>query len=181
MSLSNKSNILSNDDLKRINSWINKLKEMKPLDKKQRVKKAKSKLKLNYKKIGAGCNRIVYDINHRYVLKVAITKRGIKNNEIEFNIYKHCPDQLREHLCPVKEIGYGWIIMDKMSKKVPKSSYYNRKRTEMFNEFKNNGIEAKDLQWSNLALSKSGKITVFDYGNFNMPSKNIIYKKKRKK
>ncbi|MFC7395317.1 hypothetical protein [Scopulibacillus cellulosilyticus] len=181
MSGSNQSYILSNDDIKQINSWVNKIRIMDHLSRKQWIDKAKNELRLKYKVIGAGRNRIVFDVNNKYALKVVITKRGFINNEIEFKIYKHCPDHLKKHFVPVREFGFGWIIMDKMEKKVPRNSYYKRKKEELKEKLRKNGIEPKDVKWVNSALSKSGEITVFDYGNFSMPSKGIIYKKKRKK
>ncbi|MFC7394393.1 hypothetical protein [Scopulibacillus cellulosilyticus] len=181
MSASNHSSILSKDDIKQITSWAKKIKKIDHLSKKQRINKAKNELKLKYKVIGAGRNRIVFDVNNRYALKVVITEKGLKNNEIEFKIYKHCPDHLRKHLCPVKEIGFGWIIMDKMKKKVPRNKLYKRKKQKLKKKFQKNGIVPKDVKWANTALSKSGDITVLDYGIFSIPSKGIKIKKRRKK
>jgi hypothetical protein len=74
--------------------------------KSQRANKAKEILQLKYKKIGNGWQRIVYDLNNGYVLKVALTKKGIQCNKKEFKIYNHCRADLRKHLCPVKEVGH---------------------------------------------------------------------------
>jgi hypothetical protein len=81
--------------------------QYKDKSKSERASRAKTILQLKHEMIGNGRNRIVYDLNNRYVLKIAITKWGIQNNKTEFKIYKHCPVGLREHLCLVKEAGHG--------------------------------------------------------------------------
>ncbi|MBY0062107.1 hypothetical protein H7K08_09760 [Priestia aryabhattai] len=133
--------------------------------KSQRANKAKEILQLKYKNIGNGWQRIVYDLNNGYVLKVALTKKGIQCNKREFKIYNHCLADLRKHLCRVKEVGHGWIIMKKMSIKVPKR-IYQEKLPRLKKKFLAAGIKPRDMSNSNVRLSKKGKITVIDYGHF---------------
>jgi len=143
-------------------------------DKKRKAEKAKSILKLEYKMIGYGEHRIVYDLNNKYVLKIAITKWGLKSNKAEFEIYKNCPPELREHLCPAKELGYGWIIMKKISLKVPENEIYDEKLSQLKNRFLKAGIIAKDINRYNMRLSEEDKIIIIDYGNFKQISSSDL-------
>ncbi|MES9774994.1 hypothetical protein [Priestia megaterium] len=158
---------LSNWEMKPIKLWLLKMYHYKDKSKSERANKAKTILQLKHKMIGNGRNRIVYDLNNGYVLKIAITKWGIQNNKTEFKIYKHCPVDLREHLCLVKEAGHGWIIMEKMQVEVP-DEIYDKGLIKLKNKFLDARIKPKDMWKSNMRLSKKGKITVVDYGNFIM-------------
>jgi len=157
---------LSKREIQSINVWISKMRNYK--DNKQKIKKAKSILKLKYKVIGYGYHRIVYDLNNNYVLKIAIRGRGLRSNKTEFEIYKNCPPKLREHLCPVKEFGHGWIIMEKFSLEVPKNEIYNEKLSRLKKRFLKAGIIPEDIKKSNMMLSKENKIIIIDYGNFKL-------------
>ncbi|MCJ7992691.1 hypothetical protein MUB15_31750 [Priestia sp. OVS21] len=161
------SDFLSKKEVKSIKLWLSKMDHYKNSSKSQRANKAKKILKLKYKKLGNGRQRIVYDLNNGYVLKVALSQSGIQNNKTEFKIYKHCPADLRKHLCLVKEVGYGWIIMKKMNIEVP-NKIYNKKLPELKAKFLAAGIKPRDMEINNIRLSKKGKITVVDYGNFIM-------------
>ncbi|PLS18766.1 hypothetical protein CVD28_06525 [Bacillus sp. M6-12] len=115
--------ILSNDDLMSINLWILNLEHQRIKDSATKLKvaaQAEESLNLNYKLIGSGRGRIVFDLYNEYVLKIAISHRGIKSNLREIDIYMHCPDDLRKHLCPVVDFGVGWIIMKKFGSTLPK-------------------------------------------------------------
>ncbi|MED3855159.1 hypothetical protein P4607_27895 [Priestia megaterium] len=158
---------MSNLEIQSINLWLSKIHHNKDTSKSQRANEAKTILQLKYQKIGNGRQRIVYDLNNGYVLKVALTKKGIQCNKREFKIYNHCQADLRKHLCPVKEFGDGWIIMEKMDIKVP-NGIYNKEVTQLKNKFLAAGIRPRDMGNSNIRLSKKGKITVIDYGHFIM-------------
>ncbi|MFS0907471.1 hypothetical protein AB3N02_31365 [Priestia aryabhattai] len=68
---------LSNWEIKPIKLWLLKMHHYKDKSKSERANKAKTILQLKHKMIGNGRNRIVYDLNNGYVLKIAITKWGI--------------------------------------------------------------------------------------------------------
>jgi len=160
--------ILSKREIQSINVWISKMNPYRDEDPKEKVKKAESILKLNYKRIGHGRSRIVYDLNDKYVLKIALSEKGLKGNETEFEIYKNCPSKLRKHLCPVKEFGYGWIIMKKTLLKVPREEIYNEKLSQLRNRFLKAGIIPHDTVRGNIRLSKKDEIIIVDYGNFEL-------------
>jgi ribose 5-phosphate isomerase len=67
----------------------------------------------------------------------------------------------------VKEVGHGWIVMKKMDIEVP-VEISNKELIPLKNKFSDAGIKPKDMGNSNIRLSKKGKITVVDYGNFIM-------------
>ena len=155
--------ILSDLDVQAIQLWLSKMNDYKDESYEQRINYIKSNLRLNYKFIGAGWNRIVYDLQNGYVLKVAIRDCGFLSNEREYHLYTHGPPRLRKHLCPVKKYGHGWIIMEKVDLKPPINQSFNKK---LIKTFLRAGIEPHDLKVANLGLSKKGKIIVIDYGNF---------------
>ncbi|HZH60690.1 MAG TPA: hypothetical protein VEY70_14170 [Metabacillus sp.] len=159
--------MLSKRDIQSINLWISKMNHYNYQDKKQKIKNAKRILKLKHKIIGYGWHRIVYDLNNGYVLKVAISDHGLKSNETEYKVYTNCPYELREYLCPIKKLGHGWIIMRKMEYEVPNKRYIEE-LARLKNKFQNAGIIPYDLKKLNVMLSKEGKITVIDYGDFFM-------------
>ncbi|MDN3365439.1 hypothetical protein QU577_27120 [Priestia megaterium] len=158
---------LSNWDIQSINLWLSKMHHYKDTSKSQRANESDVILQLTYRKIGNGRHRIVFDLNNGYVLKVALTKKGIQCNETEFKIYNHCRADLRKHLCRVKEVGHGWIVMKKMENEVP-VEISNKELIPLKNKFSDVGIKPRDMGNSNIRLSKKGKITVVDYGNFIM-------------
>lgn len=152
-----------------IHLWISKMKQYNSLGLYKRVNIAKKVLKLKYKIIGIGHNRIVYDLKNGNVLKVAISNLGLRNNSIESNIYTKCPSYLRKHLCPVKKNGHGWIVMRKMGTKVPINNRYDTQIDQLRQRFIEAGIKPEDMMnRANLALSKDRQIIVIDYGNFSM-------------
>jgi hypothetical protein len=164
-----KSLILSDRDIQSINLWISKMNYYEDQDRKQKVKNAKRTLRFKYKIIGYGWHRIVYKLNNGYILKVAISNHGFKSNETEYKVYTNCPSELRKSLCPVKEIGHGWIIMEKMASYIPVTKVSSEKLSELENKFLKYRIDPKDIMnRSNLVLSKTGEITVIDYGDFIM-------------
>ncbi|MCI0764700.1 hypothetical protein [Bacillus sp. TL12] len=168
--------MISLRDIQFINIWLSQMKHYRGRDKKQKAEKAQNILKLKYKMIGYGENRIVYDLNNKYVLKIAITRWGLRSNKTEFEIYKNCPPELREHLCPVKKFGFGWIIMKKFSLKVPENEIYNEKLSQLKNRFLKTGIIPEDIYWynepnmNNMMLSEKDKIIIIDYGDFKRTS-----------
>jgi hypothetical protein len=57
--------------------------------------------------------------------------------------------------------------MEKMQVEVP-DEIYNKGLIKLKNKFLDARIKPKDMWKSNMRLSKKGKITVVDYGNFIM-------------
>lgn len=143
----------------------------------KRVNIAKNVLKLKYKIIGNGHNRIVYDLKNGNVLKVAISNLGLRNNKIEFRIYRKCPGHLRKYLCPVKKKGRGWIVMRKIETKVPVNKRYDTQIDQLRQRFIEAGIKPEDMMnRANLALSKDRQIIVIDYGNFSIMKQKFYFR-----
>jgi hypothetical protein len=164
---SDNSSNLSDDDIRSINLWTSQMKRYWFQTIRQKSEKAQSILQLPYKMIGGGTNRLVYDLNNGNVLKVAISNWGLQCNKNEFKIYTHCPDNFKKHLCPVKEFGYGWIIMEKMDRELPLNLHYFTKVSGLEMKFLVAGIIPIDMKrMSNLALTEENEITVIDYGLF---------------
>ncbi|URT73201.1 hypothetical protein [Cytobacillus firmus] len=165
-----KSLFLSDRDIHSIKLWLSRMKTPKnvKLRRKEKGMRAESILQLKYEMIGSGSHRIVYDLQNNYVLKIVISRKGFFNNRNEYNIYNNCPPGLKEHLCPVIEIGQGWIIMERMVPGIPMDEKYAEKLSQLNSKFSNYGITPFDVKNTNLALSQEGEIVVIDYGNFEM-------------
>jgi hypothetical protein len=164
---SNISSILSPAEIESIHSWVAQFRRhwyKTPIHKSYDAKKA---LKLNYKIIGSGFNRIVYDLNNGYVLKVALSPEGFISNENEYDVYLNCDDELKRHLCPVKESGHGWIIMKKMKPKLSRAVMESHKLIQLQLKFLRYGIIPIDLRHANVAYSEENEMVVIDYGLFS--------------
>lgn len=167
-----KSNYLSIQEVELINKWIPEVTnnhKMKTQEWSEYVEKARRSLRLQYNEIGIGRHRIVFNLNNGQVLKIAITKWGIKSNEKEYRLFSNSPPSIQKHLCPVKEFGYGWIVMDYIPGEMPLKKHYAGELSELVTKFKEAGIRPRDLKKRNLALSNNGELIVIDYGNFILP------------
>jgi len=160
-----KRTLLSERHLKRIRRWISRMKSYRSLSERHRIRKAIKTLRLNYQILGSGKTRIVYDLDNGYVLKVAISKRGLKSNQTEFHLYNGYSDRIRKYLCPVIESGEGWIIMKKMNRMVELTERYKDKLPRIKRKFKRAGVTARSLRSKNLAVYRH-RIKVIDYGSF---------------
>ncbi|WP_409304212.1 hypothetical protein [Peribacillus sp. SCS-155] len=170
------STFLTETDLLSIEKWISC---MGPKiisgtqSRKKRTKQAKAALNLEYEQIDSGKHRIVYDIGDGYVVKIAMSVRGLRCNKIEWDMYNTCPQILRKHLCPIAEYGHGWIIMKKMDTRVAENEIYDKKLADMEELFLSHGIRTSDVRLDsnapkrrNVALTEQDEIVFIDYGNF---------------
>ena len=157
---------------KSIESWASKLKKEKILSYSR--KKALVKLNLPYKCIGSGKHRIVFDIGNGHVLKVARVKKGIKCNKNEVVLYKRVTSSLRKHLSKIVDHGYGWVVMKKITKKMPRGSNdYKKKAYKVYRKFKDHGMKINDNIYknsrspnrANVRISKHGRVVLIDYAN----------------
>jgi len=123
--------------------------------------------------IGSGKWRVVYDISHDKVLKVAKRPKGIKCNKKEVKIYKKASSSIRKHLAKVFDHGRGWVIMKKEHTWFPDSKKYKKKLLKLKRKFKKHGIKPSDIirnnkpKVDNLRL-RHRRIIVIDYGNFKL-------------
>jgi hypothetical protein len=159
-------NVLTPSELHSINSWISIMKKWENRAYSTKVKKARRTLRLRYRFLGRGYNRIVYDMGNNYVLKVSISNHGLKSNKTEFEIFTNSPPDIKRHLCPVLQYGHAWIIMEKFSAKVPANNQSDNQILQLQNKFRSHGIIPNDFRKENLALSEEQILIVIDYGNF---------------
>jgi hypothetical protein len=162
---------LSTQDINSINLWIETIKDKdinvySERERRENIYLARKLIQLKYNEIGYGWTRIVYDLNNGTVLKVALNNTGMECNKREYEIYSNCPDHIRKLLCPVKEYGYGWVIMERFDQKVPLVKEFEEKRIQLKKFFKDNGINPSTLHMGNLALTSNKELIVIDYGNF---------------
>jgi hypothetical protein len=127
------------------------------------------------KHIGLGARRVVYDLGNGYVLKVAKSKYGIKNNKKEVMMYKSSPLVIKKHLGHIQKHGdgYRWLVMKKYHLNFRKTVESMRKLWVMKHKFIKNGIIPYEVSrrrggpnFQNLRLKSNGEIIVIDYGNF---------------
>src|SRR5690554_5599746 len=99
------SRYLPQDVLKSIDRWVTQITNNRDRSKGLKARRARRSLRLPYRVIGSGLTRIVYDLDNGYVVKIAISKRGLMSNEREYDVYSHCSRRLRRYLCPILELG----------------------------------------------------------------------------
>ncbi|MCP3764745.1 hypothetical protein NLX67_20640 [Domibacillus sp. A3M-37] len=171
---SNKSSILSPEEIKAIESWISQMGKYFFETARQKMVTAKKTLKFKYKLIGHGDNRVVYDLNNGYVLKIALSEVGLIGNANEAYLYNNCNEEVQKYLCPVKEFGSGWIIMKKMDINVPLTIMKYKKLIELELECLRYDIIPIDLRLANVAFSEDNEMVIIDYGLFIMDLKSPV-------
>ncbi|MGE8078851.1 hypothetical protein [Peribacillus loiseleuriae] len=172
---SNKSSMLSREEIKAIEFWISQMGEYHFFTTtEQRIVPAKNILKFKYKMIGHGYNRIVYDLNNGYILKIALSEIGLIGNANEAYLYNNCNEEVQKYICPVKEFGSGWIIMKKMDTNVSHEIMEYAKLIELELIFLSYGIIPIDLRLANVAISEDNEMVAIDYGLFTMDLKSPV-------
>ena len=169
---SNKSSMLSRKEIETIETWISQMGIYQLFETvTQKMVIAKNTLNFKYKMIGHGFNRIVYDLDNGYILKIALSYVGLIGNANEAYLYNNCNDEVKKYFCPVKEFGTGWIIMKKMDTKVSYTIMEYTKLIELELKFLSYGIIPIDLRLANVAFSEDDEMVVIDYGLFTMDYK----------
>jgi hypothetical protein len=171
---SNKSSMLSREEIKAIESWISQMGKYFFKTARQKTITAEKTLKFKYELIGHGYNRMVYDLNNGYILKIALSEVGLIGNANEAYLYHNCNEEVQKYLCPVKEFGSGWIIMKKMDTKGPLAILEYTKLIELQLKFLSYGIIPIDLRLANVAFSEDNEMIVIDYGLFTMDLKSPV-------
>ncbi|TKH09372.1 hypothetical protein FC678_17515 [Peribacillus simplex] len=165
----NESTMLSRQEIKAIESWISQIGKFQIyVTAGQKMSAAKKTLKFKYNIIGYGFNRVVYDLNNGYILKVAFSEVGLISNANEAYIYNNCNEEVKKYICPVKEHGTGWIIMKKVDTKVPFAIKEYTKLISLELKFLRYGIIPIDLRLDNVGYNENDEMVVIDYGLFTM-------------
>lgn len=131
----------------------------------KKARRAKKALQLPYQVIGSGLTRIVYDLGNGYVVKIAISRRGLESNKREDDVYSRCSSSTRAYLCPVLEYGYGWVIMKKIIRCEILTEQDDVTLQKLRRRFLKEKIIARSLRSKNLARL-SNRLIVIDYGSF---------------
>ncbi|ASS92921.1 hypothetical protein [Peribacillus simplex] len=171
----NKSTMLSRQEIKAIESWISQMGKFQFYKTAgQKMSTARKTLKFKYKILGHGFNRVVYDLNNGYILKVAFSEVGLISNANEAYIYNNCNKEVKEYFCPVKEYGTGWIIMKKVDTKVPFAIKEYTKLIKLELKFLRYGIIPIDLRLENVGYNENDEMVVIDYGLFTLDLKSPV-------
>ncbi|MGG4263864.1 hypothetical protein [Peribacillus simplex] len=165
----NNNKMLSKQEIKAIESWVFKMWKYRFYKTPRQMASVASKtLKFKYKMIGNGLNRVVYDLNNGYILKIALSELGLISNANEASIYNNCKEEVRKYLCPIKEHGTGWIIMKKVDTKVSNPIKEYTKLIKLDLKFLRYGIIPIDLRLDNVGFTENNEMVVIDYGLFTM-------------
>lgn len=127
----------------------------------------------NYRYIGSGSGRKVFDLENGYVVKIAKNQAGIAQNRTEYQISFHDNSGLFAEVIQVSN-DFIFLIMEK-AKKIDNFSYickyFNIKNNrELANLSELQNIHKKyNLLWSDLFRKSSwgildGKPVIIDYG-----------------
>ncbi|UUZ93608.1 hypothetical protein LJK87_02340 [Paenibacillus sp. P25] len=120
--------------------------------------------------------RIVYDLGNGYVLKLAKSKKGIKCNRMEADLYRSTKESLKRHLAEIKshDPSYRWVMMKKYSTAFPNRPAYRRKLKHLVERLRASGITPSkgvgryNTPYApNLRLKRNKEIVVIDYGGFH--------------
>lgn len=166
--------LLSTNDKKTIKKWIKKVKKNHFQSRRESYSYAQKHLILPYPEIGCGKHRIVFDLQNGYVLKVALSVKGVTNNKIEAKLYQSVRSSLRKYLAPVIDHGKGWVIMERFDVRLDDTDDHIRLCKKMMNTFRKKGVQPNDIflkrknkiKKSNIRLNQEGELVVIDYGNF---------------
>ncbi len=145
-------------------------------------------IKKNYKYLGEGASRIVFEINDDYVMKVSKGKTGNYQCRTENYIYTNIQEKNKKYFCPIIWYKKGMIVMRKA---VPFTEIIGHKHGSIF-EYTN--IKADSLFFKNIkkiarhydllypdikAISSWGildeKPILIDYGCTNKLYDNYFY------
>ncbi|MCK2013922.1 hypothetical protein MPH61_12280 [Peribacillus muralis] len=171
----NDGSMLLREERQAIELWIAKMGKQHFFDTPtQRMTSATNTLNLQYEMIGNGYNRIVFDLNNGYILKVALNEVGMISNANEAYIYHNCREEVKKYICPVREFGTGWIIMKKMDTNVRHALIDYTKLIKLEIIFLIYGIVPIDLRIANVAFSEKNEMVVIDYGLFTMDLKSPV-------
>lgn len=173
----NKGSMLRPEEIQAIDSWVAKMGKHHFFETTaQRMTSATKTLNLQYEMIGHGYNRIVYDLDNGYILKVALSEVGMVANANEAHIYNNCREEVRKYICPVSEYDSGWIIMKKMDTSVRHAVLDYMKLIKLEIIFLKYGMIPIDLRIANVAFSEEQEMVVIDYGLFTMDLKSPVFR-----
>lgn len=137
----------------------------------------KVEIEKNFEYIGEGAGRAVYAINKKYVLKLAKSKGGDKQCEMEYYIYNNAPKYLKRFLCPVVWYKDDMIIMKRATSLLKTGEYRHKNIFRLFGlsvedpfvKKVNKLVDTFDLLYGDVKSISSwgllnGQLVLVDYG-----------------
>lgn len=159
------SSFLKVRDLKQIEDWIKRVKK-KDIHFRLRKKVARKEFQFPYPEVGCGARRICFDLGNGFVVKVATGKDGIKHCAEEWRLYDSLPLDLKKHFSEARAVGEGWIVMEKIEKKVPQTKEYVKKLSKLRRLLNDKGIIPYDMFSGNIKLNENDDIVIIDYSGY---------------
>lgn len=127
----------------------------------------------NYRSLGSGSGRIVYDLGNGFVVKVAKNRKGIAQNNAEYQIYSNGKSELFAGITDATPDFY-MIIMEKAEKcmhfSIVMRYFHATSKRELYNDpqfrkavTKHNLLAADLLRSQNWGILR-GRPVIIDYG-----------------
>jgi len=119
--------------------------------------------------IGSGAHRVALDLGSA-ILKVALGKRGLRENQRESGLFFSLPPRQRVHLATCLAAGPGWALFEKLIPMSYQSGYreHRLRMQEIRNEIKRLGIYdiSSPRNWG---LREGWGPVVLDYSLYTSP------------
>ncbi|WP_409294175.1 hypothetical protein V1498_13165 [Peribacillus sp. SCS-26] len=160
------SRFLSPEEIHSIDLWLETMYKHAWSTSLSKAEAAKEILNLPYRELGKGQNRMVFDMENGFVLKIPLSALGVVCNRREFYLFKSSCPEIKEYLCPVAEWGEGWVVMEKADCSRQHHTSSLRQLLSMQSKFLKHKILPIDLRPGNAGINKQGKVVIFDYGLF---------------
>ncbi|WP_409292565.1 hypothetical protein [Peribacillus sp. SCS-37] len=160
------SRFLSPEEIRSIDLWLETMYRYAWSPSMSKAEAAVDILNLPYKKLGIGQNRMVFDMENGFVLKIPLSAVGAVSNRREFYLFNSSSPEIKQYLCPVAEWGEGWVVMEKADCSQQHHTSSLRQLLSMQSKFLKHKILPIDLRPGNAGINKQGKVVIFDYGLF---------------
>ncbi|WP_219837297.1 hypothetical protein [Paenibacillus sp. R14(2021)] len=131
------------------------------------------------RKLGKGHYRQVFNFSNTSVLKLAVSKKGIRSNRNEVKVYKHARKKNRKYLGKIKKYGknYTWILMKKYRSRAKNTEANQIRLKRIIKKLRRNNIKPMDIvarngkiKRGNVAIYKK-RLVIIDYGKFKIRKK----------
>ncbi len=129
--------------------------------------------KHSYRFLGSGSGRQIFDLGNGYVIKIARNRKGLAQNEAEYQIYKSGSNELFAPIVAASP-SLNMIIMERANRHSDNSpvwryfgvnnNYELKQIPQIHSAIKKNGLVFSDLRRPSSWGTINGKPVIIDYG-----------------